>query len=482
MNRFNRFLSPIFLIAILAWTYASTLAPGLTWANGGADGGDLIAATATGGVPHPTGYPLYLILAGLFQHIPIGPLAFRFNLFSAVSAISAAYLLYEVTRRALPDSDSWTTRLSALAAALTFGLSPLFWSQAVITEVYSLHALLVAAVLYLSSVPIPDLTPKQHALLLGLIFGLALGNHITAILLAPIVFLPGSKNLHSLGSRLLGLTLGLLPYLLLPLRALSDPPINWGDPITLRNFFWLVSGKLYQPLILSTTWTAIWERTRSAAALTITQIGIIGAALAVMGLFLSFSNRRLVFNTIWTALAFFVFSVSYGVRNSQVYLIPVFLCFSIWIGVALARLSSGGKLVVVVFAIFAGYLIFLGSQAWPQVDASHDLRAEEFGQGIIEEAPPDALIFVKGDDAVFALWYFHFALGERSDVSVIASELLHHDWYQKSLRDAYPGLVIPGPLPFEETIRLANPTRPVCYVSVEQGDLPDCRDPLQVSP
>jgi len=37
--------------------YARTLAPGLTWAHHAADGGDLLAAALTVGVPHPSGYP-----------------------------------------------------------------------------------------------------------------------------------------------------------------------------------------------------------------------------------------------------------------------------------------------------------------------------------------------------------------------------------------------------------------------------------------
>ena len=41
--------------------YGLTLAPGLTWAHGGVDGGDLLAAALTAGVPHPTGYPTYQI-------------------------------------------------------------------------------------------------------------------------------------------------------------------------------------------------------------------------------------------------------------------------------------------------------------------------------------------------------------------------------------------------------------------------------------
>ena len=51
---------------IIALAYARTLAPSITWANDGSDSGDLVAAAATLGVAHPTGYPTYLLLARLF--------------------------------------------------------------------------------------------------------------------------------------------------------------------------------------------------------------------------------------------------------------------------------------------------------------------------------------------------------------------------------------------------------------------------------
>ena len=37
--------------------YLLTLATGVVWAGAGIDSGDLVAAVAVGGVPHPTGYP-----------------------------------------------------------------------------------------------------------------------------------------------------------------------------------------------------------------------------------------------------------------------------------------------------------------------------------------------------------------------------------------------------------------------------------------
>ncbi|HMB21839.1 MAG TPA: DUF2723 domain-containing protein, partial [Anaerolineales bacterium] len=110
----------ITLIGVLATSllgvYSLTLAPGLTWANFGSDGGDLIAAAATGGVAHPSGYPLYLLLARLFQVIPIGTLAFRTNLLSATAITLAAILVFELTARSLSVSEEQPNWWAGLAS------------------------------------------------------------------------------------------------------------------------------------------------------------------------------------------------------------------------------------------------------------------------------------------------------------------------------------------------------------------------------
>ena len=104
------------------------MAPGLTWANGGSDGGDLITAVAVGGVPHPTGYPLYLLISKIFQAIPIGSLAYRTNLLSAVCMASASLVLYTWVTWVLNEQGSGSSQFAGLIAGLTFGLAPLVWS------------------------------------------------------------------------------------------------------------------------------------------------------------------------------------------------------------------------------------------------------------------------------------------------------------------------------------------------------------------
>ncbi|MBL6983191.1 MAG: DUF2723 domain-containing protein [Anaerolineales bacterium] len=94
-----RWLLPIILLITLGIVYSLTLAPDLTWANRGADGGDLITAAATGGVAHPPGYPTYLTLARLFQMLPVGTVAFRTNILSMVCGLLAALVVADIARR-----------------------------------------------------------------------------------------------------------------------------------------------------------------------------------------------------------------------------------------------------------------------------------------------------------------------------------------------------------------------------------------------
>jgi hypothetical protein len=260
LRRFYRYSSPSILVVSLVFVYAVTLAPGLTWANDGSDGGDLIAAAATGGIAHPTGYPLYPLLARLFQLFPFGSLAFRTNPMSALATILGATLVYWLVTRCIPEEKSILTWAGGLVAGYAFGLLPLVWLQAVITEVYALQALLVLLIIFLCALPMPTSKRSQANLdrWRGLLLGLAMDNHITAVFLGPPALLLGS--IHWRGEeddiaghpkrwfdrlgfdyrdfyrQLIWLGLGLSLYFVLPLRAMAAPPINWGNPVTLQRF------------------------------------------------------------------------------------------------------------------------------------------------------------------------------------------------------------------------------------------------------
>ena len=112
------------------------------------------------------------------------------------------------------------------------------------------------------------------------------------------------------------------------------------------------------------------------------------------------------------------------------------------------------------------------------VDASDDYVAEAFVETVFAAAPEDAILLSQEDRDTFALWYYHYALGERPDLAVIVQPHLSYAWYRETLENVYPDLVLPGggaltPESFKELNR-----RPVCRVELEEGDFlcPTCAE------
>gem|GEM_PF-623430 len=89
------------------------------------------------GVPHPTTYPLYVLLGKLATLIgPVSDLARRVTLVSSGCAALAVALFFRLARHLSADGP-------ALLAALLFGFAPGLWNAATIAEVYALLMLLL---------------------------------------------------------------------------------------------------------------------------------------------------------------------------------------------------------------------------------------------------------------------------------------------------------------------------------------------------
>ena len=194
------------------------------------------------GMTHPTGYPSYLMLSHLFTYLPFGDCAYRANLASAVYAALAVAAVfaagYLLSRRVL----------GAAAAALAFGVGGTLWSQAVMAEVYTLNALLVALTI-LALLLWRERRSDRYLLLSAFLVGLCMTNHLTSGLLLPasvlFVALVDWRKLVDVKLALKGVglfLLGLAPYLYLPIRSAMDPPFKANDPTTFERFWYVVSG------------------------------------------------------------------------------------------------------------------------------------------------------------------------------------------------------------------------------------------------
>jgi hypothetical protein len=510
----RRILPLILLTVILASIYGMTIAPDITWANFGGDGGDFVAAAATGGIAHPPGYPTYLVLARLFQLLPFGKIAFRTNLLSAVCAIMAALLVAGLVER-ISKARKSIARWSGFVAGLAFGLTPLYWSQAVITEVYTLNAIFVVLILWVLSAlsgrwflgGTTFLSKAWLESIGGLIFGLALGNHLTVVLLLPpwlmvdilheagrqtreksnLPWRPGYLITHldwySLVRRVAWLLLGLTVYLAIPLRARSGSPIMWGDPTasTWEHFWWLVSAQVYQDFFFTLSIQNFLPKLGNWAQLLLEQFGYLGLLFSALGLMIAKKkSHNLWWVTVYIFISFSVFTLGYTTFDWQFYLIPALIPMAMWLGWGVAAvLESSIRFGHWITPIGVG-LLCLGvlGQAWailPEVDASHDFRAVEFAKEVLTGLPQDAIIYTEGAEETFTLWYYHFVLGDRPDIVVIDKNLLGWHWHRQHLRQVYPNLVIPehsqGTWPVD--LREAN-DRQVCDIGIAEKKILYC--------
>ncbi len=480
--------------------YAATLAPGLTWAHDGADGGDLLAAALTGGVAHPTGYPTYqLLLQAAVRLSPADP-ARAGNWLSAACAALAAGLLADLARRALPPAP-WRGA-AALLAALAWATSPTLWSQAVITEVYALNALAAALALWLAwrwGQRSPSDVGWRWLAAAALLLGLGLGNHLSLALALPGLAMwvwTARPRLSRAG--LAGLAaafgLGLAVYLRIPLAAAAGSPVNWGAAQTPAGLWWLVSGGPYRELLGGMAGRELLARLASLVAAALEQLGggPWGAALAAVGLWQLDRRQHGWWRTTGLiALLFALYGLFYRTATAFVYLIPAWGMAALWLAEGvdrLARLFADRRAAwAFVVALTVALPLAAVVRFYPLNDASRDRRAEAFVAQALAQAEDGAVILTATDRPTFALWYAVYGLGQRRDITPLNVSLYEYGWYRATLAQHHPALFagLAEDAPLEAVVQAAAARFPLYAAEplpglAEAGGAPLTR--LQIAP
>jgi hypothetical protein len=455
---------PVLLFAACLGCYCLTLAPTITWQHDGADSGDLVTAAYTLGVAHPPGYPLFIMLARLFILLPFGEVAYRVNLMSAVLAASTAAVVYLVILALRPrDLPAPITPIIAAACALLLGLSRTFWAQAVIAEVYSLNALLVA-LLILFVILYSQTEERKWLWATALALGLGLSNHFSVLLFVPgTLFLILNRrrprpaaSLAAVGFFLLGLS----PYLYLPLRSAQHPPLAWGAPHTWSGFWWTVSARIYAEYLMGLPLAYLPARVASWLDMLRQQFTWIGLALGLAGVWgLWEENRSWLVYSLSSFGAVVVYSVTYDTTDSYVYLIPSYVIFAVWVAHGASylvgeiwlpwatkkrdRSLSGSRLTwLACLSLFLLPMLLVPTNL-PAVNLSADREAYDYAAQVFASTPPDAVVLAATDAHVFSLWYVRYVVATEPEAVIVAEGLFQYQWYRDDLRRHHPQLIIP---------------------------------------
>ena len=468
----------LFLAAVAL--YASTMAPGLSWENEGGDGGDFLAAAHTWGIPHPTGYPTYIVLLRSFSElIWFGDEASQGNLFSVLAGAVAVPFFFLAARKLLlrlPVADTRGRTLpfaTAFVAALAFAASKLHWSQSTITEVYALNAMFVAMFLWLALVARSRIERGERALAvrsgMALLLGFAFGNHVTVSFVAlPFgiwVYWPllrrGARELIREWQPVAGLLAGLSIYAYAPIASLQDPALNWFFPNSLSGFRSMASATIYQPYVFGLPPDQLFDRVIATFDIWLTQFTALGAILGLAGvMFLWGRLRGFAIAGLASLLALVVYAIAYSSFDSYVFLIPAFMVFGLWISAGLLNLTVSLAVLAektqnnwiirnksrVAPAVIA--LAVIGMPVWSVafnydgVDISDDTEAREYVQEAFNIAGQGAVIIAE-DIPTFSLWYQSLVVDPEQDVAVIATFLLGFDWYWEHIQRQYPDRIPP---------------------------------------
>jgi hypothetical protein len=385
--------------AIALAVYVRTLAPGLT---ADVDTAMFQFIGRVLGVAHNPGYPLYVLLTHAFSYVPIGSLAYRINLFSGLLGAATVGLSFLIARR--------LGCRPAIAAAASLGLAfgEVFWSQAVIAEVYTLNAAIVSGVLLLLLVWGQTRRARWYFLAVAL-FAAGLGNHTTIAGFAPgiVAFVLMTDARFALRVRTLAATAailvaGLLQYGFILWRSSVPDAYVESRASSLKELAGVVLGGQFQERLFTfSARVLIAERLPwLVKAFIAPELTMAGLTLALAGVVWLLWRRRAQAALLLTGgVIVFGFVLNYAVNDTPVFLVPAILV--LWLAAAvgaewIASMGSRRLVATTVSLACCAVPMRLLAKNFGANDRSRDVK-EDVQLDRLLQALPEPAALVKED-------------------------------------------------------------------------------------
>ncbi len=421
------------------------------------DAGELACDVYSLGVPHPPGYPLYVLAGRAFSALLPGAQDWKLNLFSAFAGAAAPASLLFVLSRFFPPA-------AALAAALLLGLNFTLITVSGVSEMYSLHALLGVVTAGLAFWAAFDPRPKKIFLLFFL-FGLFLANRMDLVLVYPaaaaLLWGPARRALGPRFPRILPVCAlfflaGYSLYLYLPVRSAAGPFLDWGRPSDWGNFWGIITRRSYGSTLdlISTNYASgelfavnlrhyclhLWSNMGPAAL------------LSAAGVYFAWRRSRPV--AVFWALFFslsgplFLFLANMPPNPHALAVVePYYLLPDIaaawWLAEGLAGLWALGRPAAAAgLAAALVSLVFFGIPSARKADRRGMFLTADYAADAVRPLPPGAVLVAKKDVQLFSLWYYQMVEGLRPDVRLISQGLSGAPWYRDAWSRREPGFPV----------------------------------------
>ena len=410
------------------------------------DGGEIASAAHDLGVAHPTGFPLYLLLAKALTLLPVGEIAFRVTLFSALGGALAAALASHLGRVL-----SGTRAAGWLAAGLTV-LGTTAYTQSTVVEVYAPTLAITFALLALGA-RVAAAPNVRVVWLLAFVMGLSFGLHATARVAAVAMGLslllsaPFRAVLWSrLGTSSAVFLLGLAILLYLPLASNRAPACDWGAPRDFAHFWDHLSAARIRRAFAGEMGVLDGERLLHHLGLYAQQLLEVVSApgLALLGLGAFVATRAgpagvAALLILAADAAFAVLLNPMGLPDRQTGM-PGHGAAALVCALALAALGRWRPPWTRVLALGAGaaLLVHAGLQGIDEKTRAQDHAAGELVDATLAELPTGALLMTRSDDLSAGVLFARVVEGARPDLLHIVRQ---HVWDTPTLRKGAAALV-----------------------------------------
>jgi hypothetical protein len=389
------------------------------------------------GIEHPPGYPLFTLIGHLFTYLPFGSVAYRVHLASALFGALTGAAAWLCARTLIQG------RLPAYVAAFGLGLSPAFWSQSVIAEVYTLNSFFFLVLVYLGLQALPRSAQAPTSggggvlLWMAFVFGLSLSNHWPLMLLvapafAVLLWPRRNELLHRFGLLCWLAILGLLPYLWMVRRSWMAVPISFDGPLeTIPEILFFVSRAGYAGIdqSVSADWIDRIKFFQFLGGQLLVQFAVAGTALAAIGSAVQWrllGHRVAAFLTVAFLMPSAVLLLLLGFDYSSmtkhvfhVYPLPAYAIVALWMGLGFAWLARRYALqhthAAAAGAALLALILAIGART--NLQTSHDWGAR-YAQAILAILPQNAVVFGQGEADLGPMAYFHMIENWRPDITL----------------------------------------------------------------
>jgi hypothetical protein len=387
------------------------------------------------GISHPPGSPLYMLLDGIVARLPFGELAWRLNLFSAVSAAVSASFLYLLAREVAGS------RVAAATAAAALLMAAMFWEQSLVAEVYTPHAVFFIASVWLL-VRWHHEGRRADLGMAAALYGLSFGVHVMSWFLLPMwmaLTLVGPRAIlrrpREIALVAAGALAGLSTYLYYVIRPLMHPAYVEFPIDSTRAFFDFVTGAQFRSYMFGFDAHAMaTERLPWLAELAMANVGVPLLALAAAGGFvLVREDRRLALGLAGGIALSSLYAMGYSVPDAYVDALPALYLTLVLSAVGIASLVRlVDRRVTIRFASLAAAAVVVAAVAAERrddlqrnavvLDRSGEDRLARYADRVFATMPQGATILTGSDPTFHALAYHTLGLGRGrdSDISVIS--------------------------------------------------------------